>query len=963
MQVQIHVSAGDAPKPYGEECVNLTADGLTFKTPQALVEAGFPVQGANFTFDSTGKNDNPQQLFAKFGSPAATAFGQRQNLMVFGYGQRATVKRQNLFGTSANATSGFAYLMLKDILEKKGTAAAGGGVYTVSCYVLGSTENVVDLIDPNNEAATIVDTVKEGPRVRNVEIKFVSSPTDLAPIFASVAAGYEKHFSQVLQDDAGKDLSELTLPPYNPAHIIMEFCRFTDADSANEGQPEVNSIHFVALGDSERPVLCGIDTAQLTQYERTHRTLSSVASVLGAIRCNRLRVPYGKSKLTAMMKRGYNGEKGNPHNEGNKPTFSILFLHVFTDDGHAEETYHTLAVGRKILSVLGGGGIGPMTRDLAVEKWRLEQDILELRDELTIAKAVHDYRPCIYDQPKPVQNIQEEEQKRITAIQKRREEAREKAQKEIAAKAKEEAERLIQQEEAKAAHTVDELQKMVDEKRQENERLQVERTKKVQEYERHLEKIQKKKNEEEAAVAQLKQEIKLLEEDLASQQEAVEKTKKQLEIATMDQAKGREAVLKEREAIKKRRAELYEERRKQREKWLKEIRETNALVLQQVAELTKEREAKQATDGTVDEEAEETEQSVREDIESIDKYLPKLISLDEVPADQEATDSIRRQLEEYFTQEKESYATKLETEKQRKAQLEKAVEQYRSRIVEHQSRQKKEHLAEAMKKENHLASLLDQVLQYLQQGVRMCKVSSTKNIRRRFFFLSEDCKRLYACELDEMGMPVNRRKPTTTVILKDVKKIILGQYTPSFVEFAGNPGTHRKMRDEAMGPNGSFNPEPTAQLTPENFGRYQYRSFALDFRNGKTLELVCETDSDCEAWVVALKRLLGCKTPFEMKKDRSGEIPGCVIEWGAPLDIRSRAVNNLNADEATLCAEYHIAPQLYMRTKKEILEKSQHCLVTVYDVRVSSMLDLYRSQILYEFFTEKRLLGGIPSHS
>lgn len=29
-------------------------------------------------------------------------------------------------------------------------------------------------------------------------------------------------------------------------------------------------------------------------------------------------------------------------------------------------------------------------------------DILDLQDELQVARAVHDYKPCIYGQPKPV---------------------------------------------------------------------------------------------------------------------------------------------------------------------------------------------------------------------------------------------------------------------------------------------------------------------------------------------------------------------------------------------------------------------------------------------------------------------------------------------------------------------------------------------------------------------------------
>merc|ERR1719392_503097 len=94
-------------------------------------------------------------------------------------------------------------------------------------------------------------------------------------------------------------------------------------------------------------------------------------------------------------------------------------------------------------------------------------------------------------------------------------------------------------------------------------------------------------------------------------------------------------------------------------------------------------------------------------------------------------------------------------------------------------------MAEALKKENHLQSLIDQVLQYLQCGHRMSKINSAGLVRRRFFFLSDDCTKLHACELDANGQAINRKKPTTTAYLKDVKRMTLGVYTPSFLNFCG----------------------------------------------------------------------------------------------------------------------------------------------------------------------------------
>ncbi|RNC51287.1 putative kinesin, partial [Trypanosoma cruzi] len=66
---------------------------------------------------------------------------------------------------------------------------------------------------------------------------------------------------------------------------------------------------------------------------------------------------------------------------------------------------------------------------------------------------------------------------------------------------------------------------------------------------------------------------------------------------------------------------------------------------------------------------------------------------------------------------------------------------------------------------------------------------------------------------------------------------------------------------------------------------------------GKSLEVVCETDSDCEAWLVALKRLLHLKTPVErLLEERRGTSRDAraqpsdndvEMRWGGPIDIRN----------------------------------------------------------------------------
>eukprot|EP00759_Apiculatamorpha_spiralis_P058964 PhF_6_TR951/c0_g1_i2/m.1770 len=367
MEISVHVCL-TTPSPSGSKILNVRPDGIDYNTPPPLVEAAFPTAQTFFPLEKVTVDTPASALYSTYLRDLHTKFQQRTNAVVFAYGARATPKRQMLF-----APDGLAAAALKAILA----TPQAGYTYTAMCYALGTTENVRDMLDLRNDQGVVTESVKEGPKVRQVEKATLRSAADVGPLFEKITTNYTQHFQKVLKDH---DPKSNETPAYQPESIMFTFCAY-DTREALDANVECNSLQFVALADSERPTLCGIDVEQLNAYEKTHKTLAAVVGVLGAIRCNRLRIPYGKSKLTSLLKRTYNAEKNNANNELNKPTATFMFINAFTDDAHAEETYHTLTMGRRIVSVIGGG-VGPVSRDLAVEKWRLEQDIAELKDEL-----------------------------------------------------------------------------------------------------------------------------------------------------------------------------------------------------------------------------------------------------------------------------------------------------------------------------------------------------------------------------------------------------------------------------------------------------------------------------------------------------------------------------------------------------------------------------------------------------
>ncbi|RNE96991.1 putative kinesin [Trypanosoma rangeli] len=860
-----------------------------------------------------------------------------------------------MYGSASG--EGYATRVISEAIQLGGKK----GIFVLSCYVIGSTEHLADLLNTSNELGVVVDSVKEGPRVRMVERLRVSSAGDVRVAMDTVVKNYEKYFASVLCEKQPTPELE-ALPPYLPDTVVLQLYRYED-EAAFTDHMDANSLTFIALGDAERPVLCGIDASAQQQYEKAQRTLVSATGIVSSIRCSRLRIPFGKSKLSQLLRRAYNAEKGNPYNDFNGSTDTAFLVHAFSDAMWAEESFHCLSITRRICSILGSTGLGSATRDLAVDKWRLDQDIMELRDELMIARTVYDYRPCIYESNKPIANIKEEEMRRISAIQNKREEARERQLALVRERAMCKAENMIRELEQTSGVTLGELEKTLEAKKRENSVLQADREKRVRDYEQTLEKIRKKKHDEESASERLKDEMRQLEQELNMRQSAIEMKKKQLELVQLDRAKGREAVMRERQSIQALRKTVLEERRRQRKQWIDQIKEMNAKVLEQVRLLSEER-RKNCEPSTAKEDA--AERALMADIKTIEDYLPKLISLEDIPVNPEETDIICRQFDEVFSQEKQAYLAKIEEEKARKEKLERGLEVYRERMLDNYMAKENEKIHDAETKEQHLSSLVDQVLTYLRNGVRMTKISSKGHVRRRFYFLSEDCRRIHSCELDQQGFPINRKRPPVTVWIRDIKKVVIGLYTTSFVNYSSEAQL-AKTRQEAVSDNGTYRHDLTQIITPANLGLCNYRAFALSLRGGKSLEVVCETDSDSEAWLVALKRLLHFRTPVEkiledrraMSRDVRLQPSDMDVEmrWGGSLDIRNmRGFVSLAPDEATLCSENHIPPALFLRVKQELAEKSQRSTITVYDVRVCSGLDLFRSGQLYDYLCAKRVI-------
>ncbi|PWV07398.1 hypothetical protein C3747_102g129 [Trypanosoma cruzi] len=263
--------------------------------------------------------------------------------------------------------------------------------------------------------------------------------------------------------------------------------------------------------------------------------------------------------------------------------------------------------------------------------------------------------------------------KRINAIQSNREEARKWQLSVFCERAKHEVEKMIKELEQRGGATLDELEGTLEAKKRESIALQADREGRIWEYEHTVEKIRTRKQTEESASERLRQAMQQPEQELSLRQSAIETKEQQLEMVQLGGARGREAIMRERHSIEAVRRTVREERCRQRRQWIHQVKEMNAKFPEQVRPLAEERK-KKYEQATAREDAAET--ALAADIKMIEEYLPRLISLEDIPVNPEETDIIRRQFDEVFTQEEQTYLASAEEEQARKERLGRGLEVY-----------------------------------------------------------------------------------------------------------------------------------------------------------------------------------------------------------------------------------------------------------------------------------------------
>jgi hypothetical protein len=841
----------------GSESKVLTCrkDGIDYDAPAVLAQRGFPVCQSFFPFDAVSDDPGPTAANAtKAVKDIASSFhASHRDSVMFSLGTRKSLKREFMFGKEG---------VVWQVTHTIASAAVVGSIYQVNCYVLRPDDTVRDLIDWENSQGIIVDSLRDGTRVKQIEKFRIRSPADVATLSETIQKNIALHWEG---------------PEYRPDSIIFTLARY-DTQSELDAMNESNSIHFVCLGDADRPLECGVDALSSEAYAKTQRTLSAVISVLSSLRYHRIRIPFAKAKLTLLLKRSYVIDKARLFDTTTRtPTTSYLIVHAANTIDDAEESYHVLSSGKRIVSIIGSG-IGPASRDVTVDKWRMEMDTMAVHERLAAACRQYTYTPSIYGVIEPNKSIQEEEEKHFRHIQKKHSEIRERAVHEMKKRCLDEAKQIAV-----------EYEKLMTAAPKDRDRLAERR----QAVEGIVRSYREKKEKFEATVARNNEEIDSVEAKIKAAQDNIARQKKHLDmLANASPRASRKAILAERESA-------GEQDTERKDAIFNQLSDMYGAVIEKHKGLIAERAGYGLQEGLYDA------------ITEIDRQL--ISSNAPVPIPMEAISedygTMFRQVTQAITSEKAA------TEERLKAAL----------AVPSEKRYAAPISADLQSRRVLSDHFVPQLIAYIHNGTCLYKVpTKSGQVKRRYYYIPDDNKSINVVELNDIGIPLDPKKPALTIPVKDIVRIILGQCTDVFREFIKAPAP-----EGAKGPaevdGFRFAERTPTGLNPTNMSKYFHRSFSLEMKKNKTLNLVADSDEDMEAWVVGLMQL---KVP---------------IAYGCELDLTGRdRTSDLTPGEVKYCQLYHALPWQVLALKQNLVRLGT-VTPTVSDIRTLSSLDWWQS--------------------
>eukprot|EP00759_Apiculatamorpha_spiralis_P021147 PhF_6_TR26172/c0_g1_i1/m.37171 len=856
-------------------------DGVDFKSPPELIAHKFPVEEGFFPFDTVNSEPHVTTPAAvKIIQDAASGFttGNRDSV-VYVMGTRSSPKRR--YGVS----------IATEIARKIMASPVAGSIYVANAWALTSKDEVRDFVDPSNINGVIADSIRDGTRVRQISKHKMRNVADADALGELVVRAMTERYGSDDFPTTTSSTSSTSDTHYCPDNVVITISQYSNQQKMDAGA-ESGAVHIVLLGDCERPRECGLEAQEADAFAATHRTLSAVLSVLSSIRYNRLRVPYAKSKLTLVLKRAYVADKSQLFTPTTKaPTMSYLVIHAVNKPQEAEETYHVLAAGKRVASIIGAG-IGPASRDVAVDKWRLEIDTAIVHHKLLSACRQYGYGPKIYGVVDPQKDIAEEEEKHLKHIQQQRAEIRDRVILEMKKRCWDDTKRVLAESHSHRTLPPDRRQTL------------------------------------EAVVATFHNVKETLENNVTAGGNNIVQMERKIREAqdlTVKQQKDADALLsgspRSVSKVTKELTALGDHDKELRDDMFTKLSKLYEGSVHAYVDACDQRGAYGMDDALYDSISEIDRKYV------VDTAVPTAMSSQSLPDDLPAA---YRNVLEYVQKEKDVLRVKQE------AGAGGAPKRYAAAIAQ-----------ATMKQRVSTDTLTQNLLAYTAHGTRLAKIpAKSGEVKVRHYYTFEEKGKPFfcACELNALGMMLDMRSPSFKLPVKDIVKIILGQHTEVWRAFVLSGSSNSPKVQPNADPSQGFRSNDRTDLTrlsANSSPTTYYRSFAIEMKSEKTLNVVCESDADYESWIVTFMQW---KVP---------------IAFGAELDPSYFATTSstfqLDADDKQFCSQHHVLPaQLELLHKNVEKMGLKLASLTQMDIRVLSSLDWWRAGKYVETARRKR---------
>eukprot|EP00755_Sulcionema_specki_P019639 Sspe_Gene.12136::Locus_4130_Transcript_1_1_Confidence_1.000_Length_2847::g.12136::m.12136/K10396/KIF5; kinesin family member 5 len=816
-----------------------------------------------------GPDSTQEEIFKAVGVPSVLEVFEGFYATIFVYGQTGTGKTFTL-GCTLPGLEGIQPRAIDMIFDKINAERHLYDAVVHAEYIQLYRDSVLDLLDLSRDKLGIKIDPKIGALVQGASRVEVTSAERL---HALVQQGNSNRATANTKLNSSSSRSH--------ACLIISLTRRSKTSADGEPEETTGKLYLIDLAGSERVSKSGATGAAFSEAVAINKSLTVLGTCVYGLVNGEKHIPFRDSKLTRILQHSL---------QGNGRTTVIVTVQPSSE--HMSETQCTLKFGERAMKVQAQMTVGDYKEQQAERYTRLAQQQETIGDRQS---EVRTYRKLSDDLDGQLRGVQAECDEKEAANSAELQALAQKIAEENKVSERRYEEQL-QAQKKKYQNQIAQLRQL------NSDRLAAAEAKQKEAAERLAQQTEEFKEEQDQRLNVLRKRVEELKAQPAVEVPDEAAIKEKLEAARQRVS---DLKYKIRDCTVSKNSGLTLQQLRAKLVKLKGQRRSLGMKLRDLKELKEEQDEQKALAGTMSD-------SDRTVTASDMTSSPPASQSDSGSTDTSSSDS-DTDSSSSSSSSSESVHKKPQTKPSNEVkEQEEDIEELFSKIEMRNFRRARNHFQK-------LNELIENILVYLDHGTTVTRIVQNKPpVKTRMFFRKgRTVLSMNDCDSGD---------PTEMVRLKDVKEIILGQYTEGFKKHAPERCDRRFDKDREGVVDGK-----TLEKSKEF-----HRSFSIRERK-KQLDIIAENEQDFEAWVMALHRL-AMTNP----------------KWGDKTDISElTGVEKLTPAEHEVCSENHILPSELLDVRENILE--QDLLYTsLYQIRTTSVCDLLHSQILFEFFVKQK---------